>query len=109
MRPRVILAAAAMLPGLVPGQPAPPVQIPLKHIVSDDDGGSPDMLGIMLGLNDGPPRLLQFDTGSDAVNIQGGDHVSGVEPVPGASPEKYGYGDGSYGYWQQKIRFDSMS
>ncbi len=112
MRLMILLMAALALQGLPVAAihaSDTPVRIPLKHVDSDAQGDDPDMLGIMLGLNDGPPRLLQFDTGSDALNIQADSGIGGVSPVVGAEPEKYGYGDGSYGYWQQKIRFDSIS
>lgn len=112
MRAKLLLLAVVGLPGPALAEASTgntPIQIPLKHVISDGEGDAPDMLGIMIGLNDGPPRLLQFDTGSDALNIQADKPILGVEPVPGAAPKKYGYGDGSYGYWQQKIRFDRIT
>lgn len=112
MGSRVFLVAALLVLGLAPTRTSAvdvPVRIPLKHVVAWGEGSDPDQLGIMVGLNDGPPRLLQFDTGSDAVNIQDYRDVPGVAPVPGAEPEMYAYGDGSYGYWQREIRFESMS
>lgn len=112
MRFSILLATAVVLPGwpvMTACATDVPIRIPLKHVDSAGQGDDPDMLGIMVGLNDGPARLLQFDTGSDALNIQAEAGIRGVTPAVGAAPEKYGYGDGSYGYWQQKIRFDSIS
>lgn len=112
MKFSILLVAAVMLLGwsaMMACAADAPIRIPLKHIDSAGQGDDPDMLGIMIGLNDGPARLLQFDTGSDALNIQADAGIRGVTPLIGTTPKKYGYGDGSYGYWQQKIRFDSIS
>lgn len=102
------LTVLITLSGTTLAQPDP-IQIPLKHVVSDGDGTDPDMLGIVVGVNDGPARLLELDTGSDALNFQSETAIAGVELAPGAKPELYGYGDGSYGYWQQRVQFEKIA
>lgn len=88
-------------------QAAEPVPIPLKHVTTDGDDDY-DSLGVMVGINDGPARLFELDTGSDQFNAQI-DELVEVEPLPDTEPALYAYGDGTYGNWVQRIRFDSLS
>jgi len=87
-----------------------PVQIPLQHVARDaDDPSAYDGLGIMVGINDSDPHLYLFDTGSDDFNTPIDDDVTGVSPLPGSEPGMVAYGNGSYGYWTQKVQIDSLS
>ncbi len=83
--------------------------IPLVHVKSAFADEDFDSLGIMIGINGGKPHLFEFDTGSDQFNLQMSSELQGVSPVPGTMPKMYGYGDGTYGYWVQKIQFDRLS
>jgi hypothetical protein len=84
--------------------------IPLQHVRDEDDEQRPiTWLGTMVGINNGSPRLYMFDTGSDQFNAQIAPDTTGVTPVPGAKPQAYAYGDGTYANWVQRVQFDSLS
>lgn len=85
-----------------------PMPVPLQHVSTDDDDDY-DQLGVMVGINNGRPRLFQLDTGSDQFNAQIDEDIPGVRPIPGAEPEMYAYGNGTYGNWAQKIQFERLS
>lgn len=86
-----------------------PLQIPLSHAKTSYSDGNYDALGILIGVNGGPPRLFQFDTGSDEFNLQLNAETPGVRRTPGTEPRLYGYGDGTYGYMVQEVQFDNLS
>lgn len=86
-----------------------PQHIPLVHVKSDFADEDFDSLGIMIGINGGKPHLFEFDTGSDQFNLQMSSEIAGVSPVPGSRPKMYAYGNGTYGYWVQKVQFDRLS
>ncbi|WP_448955014.1 autotransporter-associated beta strand repeat-containing protein [Labrys neptuniae] len=88
---------------------ADPVRIPLQHVKSSFSEDRYDTLGIVIGINGQKPHLFEFDTGSDLFNAQIDADVDGVEPLPGSSPEMYGYGNGNYGAWIQRVTFKSMA
>lgn len=83
------------------------ISIPLQHVATNDD--KYNALGILVGVNDGAPRLFQFDTGSDEFNVQIDADITGVSATHGSKPGMYAYGNGTYGYWMQEVRFDSLS
>ncbi len=95
--------------GQTPLAAAEPQHIPLVHVKSAFADEDFDSLGIMIGINGGKPHLFEFDTGSDQFNLQMSADVQGVSPVPGTRPRMYAYGNGTYGYWVQKIQFDRLS
>lgn len=90
-------------------QSAEPIAIPMVHVADEDDADDFNALGIMIGINNSTPRLFQFDTGSDDFLAQIDANTPGVTPVPGHKPEMTAYGDGTYGYWMQKVQFGYLS
>lgn len=95
--------------GTALAQAIEPISIPLKHVPDKDNASDFNALGIMIAVNDSKPKLYQFDTGSDWFLAQIDIGVAGVEPFPGKKPELYSYGDGTYGYWMQKVQFGHLS
>ncbi|MGE8546954.1 MAG: autotransporter-associated beta strand repeat-containing protein [Alcaligenes sp.] len=88
-------------------QTAEPVSVPLMHVSTDNDD-SYDALGIMIGVDGSTPRLFQFDTGSDDFMAPFDANAAGIKPVPGEKPKMVAYGDGSYGYWTQRVKFGEL-
>ena len=79
---------------------------------SDPDAqnsGTFDKLGILVGINNGKPRLFQFDTGSDEFLTPIDSDVAAVSVDATEKPGLYRYGDGSYGYWMRRVRVNSLS
>lgn len=101
--------AALLALGVAQTQAATPIGIPLQHIESDGEGEGFDTLGIFVGINGSKPRVFELDTGSDEFNAQIDAQTPGIAPTPGSNPGMYAYGDGSYGYWLQSVRFDRLS
>ena len=99
----IAIVAVVSVPMGVYAQTTDVLSIPLQHVSSDDDGDY-DALGIMIGVEDSTPRLFQFDTGSDDFLGQ-----FDSELAAHGRPTMIAYGDGTYGYWMQKIQFENLS
>lgn len=105
-------AGLALLVGLgIANSPASadPRSVPLDYLYVHDKGEDTlSRITVWVSVNDGQPRQVLFDTGSDSANLQIGSDASGVSPTPGVAPQGYLYGDATYGYLLQQVDVEDI-
>ncbi|UFS67182.1 autotransporter domain-containing protein [Paracoccus denitrificans] len=88
---------------------AEPRAIPLAYQYQKDGNETTiRRITIWVSANDGKPREMVFDTGSENINMQIGSDANGVTAAPGKEPFAYLYGNGTYGYLLQQVELQDI-